>query len=93
MATGLLIIHALVAVALLGAITHQTLAAWAPASARPSSFFGRFRAVRSASFANSVVAYFGHGERNSACEYRFASVDPHRSQSQICCAKIQSEPR
>ena len=45
MATALLIIHGLVAVALLGAITHQTLAAWAPAQARPGSFFGRFRAV------------------------------------------------
>ena len=34
MATALLILHGLVAVALLGAITHQTLAAWAPAGAR-----------------------------------------------------------
>ena len=31
MATALLIVHGLVAVALLGAITHQTLATWAPA--------------------------------------------------------------
>ena len=30
MATALLIIHGLIAVALLGAITHQTLATWAP---------------------------------------------------------------
>ena len=47
LATVLLIIHGLVAVALLGAITHQTLAAWAPVSARPGSFFGRFRTVPS----------------------------------------------
>ena len=54
MATALLIIHGLVAVALLGAITHQTLATWVPARERPGSFFGRFRAVPSASFGNST---------------------------------------
>ncbi|MGY8664068.1 hypothetical protein Q3C01_17105 [Bradyrhizobium sp. UFLA05-109] len=58
MPTALLIIHGLVAVALLGAITHQTLATWATAGARPSSFFGRFRSVRSSSFANAVVVLF-----------------------------------
>ena len=54
-ATVLLIVHGLVAVALLGAITHQTLSAWAPANARPGSFFGRFRTVPPAAFANAVV--------------------------------------
>ena len=48
LATILLIIHGLVAVALLGALTHQTLAAWVSADARPGSFFGRFRSVPSA---------------------------------------------
>ena len=57
-ATALLIIHGLVAVALLGAITHQTLATWAGARERPGSFFGRFRAVPSASFANAVVVMY-----------------------------------
>jgi hypothetical protein len=57
-ATALLIVHGLVAVALLGAITHQTLAAWAPAQAQPGSFFGRFRAVAPASFANAVVGLY-----------------------------------
>jgi hypothetical protein len=57
-ATALLIIHGLVAVALLGAITHQTLATWAPARAKPGSFFGRFRAVPSASFANAVIVLY-----------------------------------
>ena len=56
--TVLLIFHGLVAVALLGAITHQTLAAWAPARGRPVSFFGRFRAVPSASFANAIVILY-----------------------------------
>jgi hypothetical protein len=43
---------------LLGAITHQTLAAWAPARGRPDSFFRRFRAVRSASFTNAIVVLY-----------------------------------
>jgi len=34
MATALVIIHGLVAVALVGAITHQTLSRWAPVRAR-----------------------------------------------------------
>ena len=58
MATALLIIHGLVAVALLGAITHQTLATWVPARVRSGSFFGRFRAVPSASFANAIVVLY-----------------------------------
>ena len=58
MATALLIVHGLVAIALLGAISHQTLATWAPAHARPGSFFGRFRAVPSGSFANAIVVLY-----------------------------------
>jgi hypothetical protein len=58
MATVLVIIHGLVAVALLGAITHQTLAAWAPAGAGQGSFFRRFRAVRPASFTNAIVVLY-----------------------------------
>ena len=58
MATALLIVHGLVAVALLGAITHQTLAAWVPMRARPGTFFGRFRAVSPAPFANAVVLLY-----------------------------------
>ena len=58
MVTALLIVHGLVAVALIGAITHQTLATWAPAGAGPKSFFGRFRSVPSPAFANAVVALY-----------------------------------
>src|ERR1700743_3467473 len=50
--------HGLIAVALLGAITHQTLAAWASVKMRPPSFLGRFRSVPSALFANAVVALY-----------------------------------
>ena len=58
MATAFLIFHGLIAVALLGAITHQTLAAWAPSRGSAHSFFGRFRGVRAAAFANAVCALF-----------------------------------
>ena len=58
MLTALLIVHGLVAVALLGAISHQVLATWAPSRARPNSFFGRFRAVPSASYANAIVVLY-----------------------------------
>src|SRR5437899_1330433 len=58
MVTALLITHGLVAVALLGAITHQTLSAWTPVNARPGSFFGRFRTVPPAAFANAVVVLY-----------------------------------
>jgi hypothetical protein len=60
MAAALLILHGLVAVALLGAITHQTLAAWSPSTrvGPRSFFFARFRAVRAVAFANAVVALY-----------------------------------
>jgi hypothetical protein len=57
-ATVLVIIHGLVAVALLGATTHQTLATWAPAGAKPGSFLGRFRAVPPVSFANAIIVLY-----------------------------------
>src|SRR5262249_62170825 len=58
MATALLILHGLVAVALLGAITHQTLAAWTPSTAHPRSFFARFRAVQPAGYADAIVGLY-----------------------------------
>jgi hypothetical protein len=75
MATALLIIHGLVAVALLGAISHQTLATWAPASAQPGSFFGRFRAVPSTSFANAVVVLYAISALLGAIVYLYFRVD------------------
>jgi hypothetical protein len=75
MATALLIIHGLVAVALLGAISHQTLATWAPARTRPGSFFGRFRAVPSASFANAVVVLYTASALLGGIVYLYFRVD------------------
>jgi hypothetical protein len=75
MATALLIIHGLVAVALLGAITHQTLATWAPANARPGSFFGRLRAVQSSSYANAIVVLYTVSALLGGILYLYFRVD------------------
>ncbi len=65
----------MVAVALLGAITHQTLAAWGSADARPGSFFGRFRSIRSASFANAVVVLYAVSTLLGGIIYLYFRVD------------------
>ena len=75
MATALLIIHSLVAVALLGAITHQTLATWVPARARSGSFFGRFRSVPSPSFTNAIVVLYSVAALLGAIVYLYFRVD------------------
>jgi hypothetical protein len=54
----LLIIHMLLAVALLGAITHQTVSVWFPGRRPAGSFVGRFRSVPPASYANAIVVLF-----------------------------------
>jgi hypothetical protein len=75
MATTLVIIHGLVAVALLGAITHQTLATWAPSGARQGSFFGRFRTVQSAAFTNAMVVLYAITAMLGATTYFYFKVD------------------
>ena len=75
MATALLILHGLVAVALLGAITHQMLAVWTAAGGRPRSFFGRFRAVRPAGYADAVVVLYGAAAVLGAVIYLHFKVD------------------
>jgi len=75
MATALLILHGLVAVALLGAITHQTLAAWTPSNVHPHSFFGRFRAVQPAGYANAIVGLYVGAALLGAIVYLYFKVD------------------
>ena len=58
MITLLLLIHGLLAAALIGAITHQGLSVWWPARSAPGSFFGRFRAVNVASYTNAIIILF-----------------------------------
>ena len=54
----LLISHALLAFLLLGAITHQLVAVWAPVRAKVGNFVGRFRAVPSTSYVNAIVILY-----------------------------------
>jgi hypothetical protein len=75
MATTLLILHGLVAVALIGAITHQTLATWASPRAKPHSFFGRFRAMPSAGFTNAIVVLYLISALLGAVIYLYFKVD------------------
>jgi hypothetical protein len=59
MITVLLIVHGLLAVTLLGAITHQTLSvAPGAATAGPRSFVRRFRSVNPGAYANAIVVLF-----------------------------------
>ena len=58
MITVLLIAHGLIAVALLGAITHQALVLWRTVPAQPDTFFGRLRNVRAGSYTNAVVVLY-----------------------------------
>lgn len=54
----LLIVHALLAVTLLGAITHQAVSVWWPMRQTPGSFVGRLRAVSGGSYVNAIVVLY-----------------------------------
>jgi hypothetical protein len=56
--TVLLIVHGLLAVALLGAITHQAASVWLPARKPAGSFVGRFRSVPAPSYANAIIVLY-----------------------------------
>jgi hypothetical protein len=54
----LLITHGILAVLLLGAITHQAIAAAWPASKRAPGFFNSLRSVNGMNYTNTVVVLF-----------------------------------
>lgn len=58
MITLLLIIHGLVAVALLGAVTHQAIGVLLPARRAADSFVGRMRAVSTPAYVTAVVVLY-----------------------------------
>ena len=59
MMTALLIVHSLLAVALLGAITHQAFAAATKrAEVRKTSFLGRFRATEASGYRSVIVGLY-----------------------------------
>jgi hypothetical protein len=57
-ATVLLIVHGLLAVALLGAITHQAMSACMPAPKPANSFTGRFRAVAGGAYTSAIIVLY-----------------------------------
>jgi len=75
MATTLLILHGLVAVALIGAITHQALATCAPPNTKPHSFFGRFRGIPAERFANAITVLYLASTLLGAVVYLYFKVD------------------
>jgi hypothetical protein len=59
MVSVLLIIHMLCAVALIGAITHQSLSVWWPVVAgQQRNFVASFRGVRSAAYAKPIIILY-----------------------------------
>ncbi len=58
MTTLFLIIHGLLAVGLIGAITHQVVALWRSEPAAGDTFFARLVNVRAGSYTNAVVLLY-----------------------------------
>jgi hypothetical protein len=58
MVTFLLIVHALVGVALLGALTHQTVSVLRRRAVRSGSFVDRYAAVNERTFTNAVAILY-----------------------------------
>ncbi len=58
MIVTLLILHAILAVVLLGAITHQAISVWLPSRKGTGSFVQRVRAVPGTTYVNVVVVLY-----------------------------------
>jgi len=56
--TFLLIVHGLLAVALLGAVTHQAVSVWAPIHKPANSFVERVRGVQAGSYATAIIVLY-----------------------------------
>jgi len=56
--TTLLILHGLLAITLIGAVTHQTVAVWMPVRSAAGNFVARYRAVPSHSYASAIVVLY-----------------------------------
>src|SRR5712671_3572184 len=72
----ILILHALISVALLGAITHQAFSVARRRPAAPSrNLVDRFRAVNSMAFTNTIILLFAAGAVVGALLYPRYRVD------------------
>jgi hypothetical protein len=58
MTTFLLIVHGLLAVALLGAVTHQAIGVLLPAPRAADSFVGRMRAVSAPAYVTAIIVLY-----------------------------------
>lgn len=58
MITALLIIHGLLAVALLGAVTHQAVSLTWPRHDKSASFIASFRGVNGTTYTNAIIVLF-----------------------------------
>lgn len=58
MAIALLILHGLLAVALLGAVTHQAVALWWPPKRGGRSFLDRFRGRQALAFTQAIIVLY-----------------------------------
>ncbi len=58
MTTALLLCHAVLAVALIGAISHQVLVLWRTAPLAANTFFARLGNVRAGSYANAIAVLY-----------------------------------
>jgi len=56
--TTLLIVHGLLAVTLLGAMTHPAVVLWLPVRAKAGSFVARFRAVPGTSYVGAIIVLY-----------------------------------
>ena len=56
--TVLLIVHGLLAVALLGAVTHQAISVWLPTRGAAVSFVGRVRGVPATSYVTAIIVLY-----------------------------------
>jgi len=56
--TFLLMVHGILAVFLLGALTHQSLGVWWRPARGDQNFFASFRAVRAAHYVNTVIILY-----------------------------------
>lgn len=54
----LLIVHGLLAVALLGAVTHQAIGVLAPARGAAASFVGRMRAISAPAYVSAIIVLY-----------------------------------
>jgi hypothetical protein len=66
---GLLILHSLVAVALLGAITHQAIAVRGAPGDGNKSFAARYRSVDASAYAGAIVLLYAAVSLIGACLY------------------------